>query len=301
MTVMSQTKIELPLFIKGKVREVYELGDKLLMVSSDRISAYDYVLPTLVPDKGKILNQISAFWFEQTKKVVKNHLVTALVDEFPKELQKYKDIIAGRSMLVWKTEKIQIECVVRGYLSGSGWKEYQKDGKVCGIPLPSGLQESQKLPEPIFTPATKEEGGKHDQNISFEEMCKLIGKELSEELRTVSISIYNFASQVVAKKNLILADTKFEFGLRRLDSGKKEITLIDECLTPDSSRFWEVRQHHLGNSPPSFDKQFVRNYLDSIKWNRRPPVPSLPDDIVQKTREKYMDVFKCITGKDKLL
>jgi phosphoribosylaminoimidazole-succinocarboxamide synthase len=299
MITLTESKIDLPLFIKGKVREVYDLGGQLLLVSSDRISAYDWVLPTPIPDKGKVLNQISLFWFDQTSKVVKNHLVTANVDEYPAELKKYRDQLEGRSMLVWKTEKINIECVVRGYLSGSGWKEYQKTRKVCGVPLPDGLQESQQLPEPIFTPATKEEGGKHDQNISFEEMAKLIGRELSEELKNISLSIFNFASQVVAKKDLILADTKFEFGILKEDKGPR-IILIDECLTPDSSRFWEKKQHKLGISPPSFDKQFVRDYLDSVQWNRQPPVLALPDDIVAKTREKYLEAFTRITGKGKL-
>ena len=295
MNAMIQSDINLPLFIKGKVREVYDLGGQLLIVSSDRISAYDYVLPTLVPDKGKVLNQISLYWFEQTRKVVKNHLVTANVEEYPSELAGYKHLLAGRSMLVWKTEKIPIECVVRGYLSGSGWKEYQQNGKVCGVALPKGLQESQRLPEPIFTPATKEEGGKHDQNISFDDMAKITGRALAAELRGISIAIFTHAAQVLAPKGLILADTKFEFGI--LDG---EIVLIDECLTPDSSRFWEKEQYRMGMSPPSFDKQFVRNYLDSIHWNRQPPVPALPEEIVQKTREKYLEAFTRITGKKKI-
>jgi phosphoribosylaminoimidazole-succinocarboxamide synthase len=300
MNATAQKEISLPLFIRGKVRDVYDLGGQLLLVSSDRISAYDFVLGTPVPDKGKVLNQISQFWFDQTKKVVKNHLITANADEYPPELAPYRDQLAGRSMLVWKTEKINIECVVRGYLAGSGWKEYQQSGKVCGVPLPPGLQESQQLPEPIFTPATKEEGGKHDQNISFDDMAKLIGRPLSEQLKDISISIFNFASQVVAKKGLILADTKFEFGIRRNADGSNEVILIDEALTPDSSRFWEKDQHKLGTSPASFDKQFVRDYLDSIKWNRQPPVPTLPEDIVRRTREKYLEAFTRITGKKEL-
>ena len=300
MMTVTETELDLPLFIKGKVRDVYDLGGQLLVVSSDRISAYDFVLPTPVPDKGKVLNQISQFWFDQTKKVVKNHLITANVDEYPAELRPYRSKLVGRSMLVWKTEKINIECVVRGYLAGSGWKEYQKTQKVCGVQLPPGLQESQQLPEPIFTPATKEEGGKHDQNISFDEMAKIVGRPLSEQLKDISISIFNFASQFVAKKGLILADTKFEFGIRRNADGSNEVILIDEALTPDSSRFWEKDQHKLGISPPSFDKQFVRDYLDSIQWNRQPPVPELPEDIVRKTREKYLEAFARITGKKEL-
>ena len=296
MTTVAETNIDLPLFIKGKVREVYDLGDKLLLVSSDRISAYDYVLPTLVPDKGKVLNQTSVFWFGKTKNIVKNHLISADAAEYPDNLKKYKNQVEGRSMLVIKTEKLPIECVVRGYLSGSGWKEYQSNGKVCGVELPKGLRESDKLPELIFTPATKEEGGKHDQNISFDEMAKILGKELSENLRKISIAIFKFASEYAATKGLILADTKFEFGLLG-SGGKKEIILIDECLTPDSSRYWEKSSYRVGMSPPSFDKQFVRNYLDSIKWDRQPPVPALPDAIVQNTRKKYLEAYELITGK----
>lgn len=300
MNTVASTEIDLPVFIKGKVRDVYDLGGQLLMVASDRISAYDFVLPTLIPDKGKVLNQISLFWFEQARKVVKSHLVTANVDEYPKELQEYRELLAGRSMLVWKTEKLPVECVVRGYLSGSGWKEYQADRKVCGVPLPAGLKESDRLPEPIFTPATKEEGGKHDQNISFDEMAKIVGRELAEELRNVSISLFNFASQTVAKKDLILADTKFEFGILRQADGTRELILIDEVLTPDSSRFWEKSQYRVGSSPPSFDKQFVRDYLDKIGWNRQPPAPALPEDVVMKTREKYLEAFTRVTGKKEM-
>lgn len=296
---MTQTAggIDLPLFIKGKVREVYDLGERLLMVSSDRISAYDYVLPTPVADKGKILNQISLFWFDQTKKVVKNHLITGNVEEYPEEAKQYANYLDGRSMLVWKTERIPVECVVRGYLSGSGWKEYQASGTVCGIPLPPGLQESQKLPQPIFTPATKEEGGKHDQNISFEKMCEIVGADLAAELRDISLSIFIFASQYAESKGLILADTKFEFGLKEI-KGVKRVILIDEVLTPDSSRFWEKSQYKVGMSPPSFDKQFVRNYLDSIQWNRQPPVPNLPYSVVEQTREKYLEAYRRIVGEE---
>lgn len=296
MTTAVQTEIDLPLFIKGKVREVYDLGEQLLMVSSDRISAYDVVLPTLIPDKGKVLNRISVFWFGQTAGIVPNHLISANIGEYPKGLQKYNDALEGRSMLVHKTEKIPIECVVRGYLSGSGWKEYQNNGKVCAVPLPPGLKESDRIPEPIFTPATKEEGGKHDENISFERMSEIVGRELSEKLRAVSIQIFKHASELVSSKGLILADTKFEFGLWG-QGGKKDIMLIDECLTPDSSRFWEVSDYRVGISPPSFDKQFVRNYLDSIRWNRKPPAPALPEDIAAKTREKYIEACARITGK----
>lgn len=299
MTTATQPQINLPLFIRGKVRDVYDLEDKLLLVASDRISAFDVVLPTPIPDKGKVLNQISAFWFKRTEGIVKNHLISASVSDYPAEARKYKDQIEGRSMLVVKTEKFPIECVVRGYISGSGWKEYKQSHSVCGVKLPAGLKESEKLPEPIFTPATKEEGGKHDENISFERMCGIVGKDLSEKLRDISIKIFNAASKIAGPKGLILADTKYEFGLLTVN-GKKEIILIDECLTPDSSRFWETSQYKVGTSPVSFDKQFVRDYLDSIKWERKPPAPLLPDEIVKKTREKYLQAFTRITG-EKLL
>ena len=264
-------------------------------MASDRISAFDVVLPTPIPDKGKVLNQISAFWFKQTEGIIKNHLISSSVADYPAEAKKYKDQIEGRSMLVVKTEKFPIECVVRGYISGSGWKEYKQAQSVCGVKLPVGLQESQKLLEPIFTPATKEEGGKHDENISFERMCGIVGEDLSEKLRDISIKIYNAAAKIVEPKGLILADTKYEFGLVTVN-GKKEIILIDEVLTPDSSRFWETSRYKVGTSPVSFDKQFVRDYLDSIKWERKPPAPPLPSEIVQKTREKYLEAFTRITG-----
>lgn len=296
MIKSTETKIPLPLFIKGKVREVYDLGEKLLILSSDRISAYDTVLQPLIPGKGKILNQISVFWFQKTKEIVKNHFLTDQIEKYPATLAPYRNELQGRSMLVLKTKKIPIECVVRGYLSGSAWKEYRQTGRVCGIPLPKGIQESEKLPEPIFTPATKEEGGKHDQNISFEEMAKKIGISVSQKLREFSIALFNFASELLEKKGLILADTKFEFGIKADENGKKELLLIDECLTPDSSRLWEKNQYQVGISPPSFDKQFVRNYLDSIRWNRRPPAPCLPATIVEQTRKKYQEALERIVN-----
>ncbi|MBI2119819.1 MAG: phosphoribosylaminoimidazolesuccinocarboxamide synthase [Elusimicrobia bacterium] len=300
MNLISPTAIDLPLFIRGKVRDVYDLGEQLLIVSSDRISAYDYVLPTLVPDKGKILNQLSIYWFKQTETYLKNHFITADVKEYPVQLKKHEELLKGRSMLVWKTDKIPIECVARGYLSGSGWKEYRATGKVCGVSLPSGLKESEKLPEPIFTPATKEEGGKHDQNISLEEMKKILGEALSEDLKRISISIYRLASLKLFSLELILADTKFEFGIKKGTKGENQIFLIDECLTPDSSRFWEKKDYKTGISPVSFDKQFVRDYLDSIRWNREPPIPELPNEIVEKTRAKYLEAYLRITGARKL-
>jgi len=285
--------LPLPVFIRGKVRDVYDLGDQLLMVASDRISAFDYVLPTPIPDKGKILTQISSFWFDLTTDIVPNHLVTASVDKFPQALSAYRSQLEGRTMLVRKTDKINIECVVRGYLAGSGWKEYQKNGQVCGVKLPPGLRESDRLPEPIFTPATKEDQGKHDENISFDRMAGIIGKPLAESLRDCSLALYNKAAQIAESRGLILCDTKFEFGQLH---GK--ITLIDEILTPDSSRFWDKKDYQPGRSQDSFDKQYVRDYLESIHWNKQPPIPALPDDVVRGTRQKYMDAFKRITQKD---
>ena len=272
------------------------MGDRLLMVASDRISAYDYVLPTAIPDKGKILTQISAFWFQQLEPIVPHHLISMDAHQFPDNLQAFATQLEGRSMLVRKTQKINIECVVRGYLAGSGWKEYQKTQSVCGVRLPSGLKESSRLPEPIFTPATKEDGGNHDENISFEKMVSILGAELSEKLKKISIAIFKFAAEACLEKGLILADTKFEFGLFN-----GQIILIDECLTPDSSRFWEIAQYKEGISPPSFDKQFVRDYLDSIQWNHQPPVPALSAEVVQKTREKYLDAFYKITNQSSLI
>jgi phosphoribosylaminoimidazole-succinocarboxamide synthase len=264
----------------------------LLIVSTDRISAYDCILPTPIPDKGKILNQLSLFWFNKTKKIVPNHIIADDWHKYPPELAQYRDQIEGRSMLVRKTKKINIECVVRGYLSGSGWKEYQESGFVCGIELPKGLQESDRLEEPIFTPATKEEIGTHDRNISQKEMAQLVGQSLTDTLKKMSIDVYLFARKHAESKGIILADTKFEFGLVN-----DTIILIDEILTPDSSRFWDKSTYKPGTSQESFDKQFVRNYLDSIKWNRMPPVPTLPKDVVQKTREKYLEAYRKLTGK----
>ncbi|OGR89395.1 MAG: phosphoribosylaminoimidazolesuccinocarboxamide synthase [Elusimicrobia bacterium RIFCSPLOWO2_01_FULL_59_12] len=292
MTASVLSTLPLPLFIRGKVRDVYDLGDQLLMVASDRISAFDYVLPTPVPDKGKILTQISAWWFRQVEDIVPNHLISADVNEFPSSLRGYREQLEGRAMLVKKTNKIMIECVVRGYLAGSGWKEYKQDGSVCGIRLPEGLKESDRLPEPIFTPATKEERGKHDENIPFERMAEIIGKPLAETLRDRSLALYIKAARVAESKGLILCDTKFEFG--QLNG---QVTLIDEILTPDSSRFWDKTQYRAGQSQDSFDKQFVRDYLESIHWNKQPPVPELPADVVRKTREKYADAYQRLTGK----
>lgn len=291
LVTASKEKIDLPLFRRGKVRDVYDLGEQLLLVATDRISAFDFVLPTPIPDKGKILTEISVFWFKKLGNVIANHLITADVKKFPDNVKKYAAELDRRSMLVQKTDKLEVECIVRGYLAGSGWKEYQKSQSICGVKLPKGLQESEKLPEPIFTPTTKEEGGKHDENIDFDEFSKRIGGPLAQTLRAKSIELYKKADEFAATRGLILADTKFEFGM----VGGQPI-LIDEALTPDSSRFWDAKLYQKGRSQDSFDKQFVRDYLESIKWEKKPPVPSLPADIVKKTREKYMDAYERLTG-----
>lgn len=290
-TIKPDAELDLPLFAKGKVREVYDLGDKLLMVTSDRISAFDFVLPTLVPDKGKVLNQISAFWFRKLEGIVPNHMVSTDVDSFPPALKKHRDALAGRVMLVKKTQKILIECVVRGYLAGSGWKEYRESESVCGVRLPKGLRESERLPEPIFTPATKEEGGKHDINISFEEMSRRVGERLASQLKELSLRLYTEAYRYAETRGFVIADTKFEFGI--LNS---KPMLIDEIFTPDSSRFWDKTHYAPGTHQEAFDKQFVRDYLEKIQWNKQPPVPPLPGEIVQKTRSKYVDAFERLTG-----
>lgn len=287
----------IPLFKQGKVRNVFDLGDKLLLVASDRISAFDSVMPNGIPDKGKILTQISAFWFEFTKSIVDNHMISANVSEFPVDIkinEDVKKVLDKRSMLGKKTKSIDIECVARGYLSGSAWKEYQETGSVCGIKLPPGLNESDKLPEPIFTPATKAASG-HDINISEEEMKDRVGEEVGNLLKEKTIAIYNAARDYADSKGIIIADTKFEFGFL----GDK-IILIDEILTPDSSRFWPKDTYKPGGPQPSFDKQFVRDYLISIKWDKEPPAPRLSEEVVQKTREKYLEAFKRLTGKESL-
>ncbi len=288
------TKFNLPdvTFLKsGKVREVYDLDDSLLFIASDRISAFDCILPDGIPDKGEILTQISLFWFDLLKDTIQNHLITANFSEFPSNLIKYKEL-NQRSMIVKKTKVIPIECVVRGYLSGSGWKDYQKSQSICGIKLPAGLQESEKLPEPIFTPTTKEDVG-HDMPISFEETVDRVGRETSEFLKEKSITIYKKAADYALTKGIIIADTKFEFGVLG-----NEIILIDEVLTPDSSRFWPQDQHKLGISPTSFDKQFVRDYLETIAWDKKPPAPNLPKEVIHKTSEKYLEAYKRLVGKD---
>ncbi len=275
---------------RGKVREIYNLKDKFLMVATDRISSFDVVLPTEIPCKGIVLTQLSVFWFKFTKEIISNHFLTADVGEFPTELRKYKEILNGRAMLVKKAKPFPVECVVRGYLAGSGWKEYQRTQSVCGIKLPAGLKESDKLPEPIFTPATKEEEG-HDINVSQEHIEGMIGKEAATRLREISIALFKKASQYAESKGIIIADTKFEFG--EMDG---EIILIDEVLTPDSSRFWPKAEYTPGKSQPSFDKQFVRDYLESLDWDKTPPGPELPPEIVTKTSQKYRQALQMLTG-----
>jgi phosphoribosylaminoimidazole-succinocarboxamide synthase len=283
---------DLVLHARGKVRDLYSVGEFLLLVATDRISAFDHVLATGIPGKGKVLTQISLFWFDFLKGIVPNHLITADVSEYPGELQEYADGLQDRSMLVKRAQMFPVECVVRGYLSGSGWKDYQATGAVCGIPLPAGLRESDKLPEPIFTPATKSLHGKHDENISFDEMVALVGLRSAEKLRSLSLSIYSKASEHAESRGLILADTKFEFGITA-----EGIILADEVLTPDSSRFWPREGYAPGGAQPSFDKQFVRDYLESVRWNKQAPAPGLPDDVVRKTQEKYVQAYELLTGK----
>jgi phosphoribosylaminoimidazole-succinocarboxamide synthase len=283
---------ELQLFASGKVRDVYQVGSReLLFVATDRISAFDYVLATGIPQKGRVLTQLSLFWFEFLKDLVPNHLVTAEVSRYPAEAQRYADQLRGRSMLVHKAEMFPVECVVRGYLSGSGWKEYKSSGSVCGIKLPAGLQESDELPEPIFTPATKATTG-HDENISFEEMAKLVDPQDARQLRDLSLGVYKKAAAYARTKGIIIADTKFEFG--RTAAG---ITLADEVLTPDSSRFWPVDQYKPGSSQPSFDKQYVRDYLEEIRWNKQPPAPALPPEVARRTSGKYVEAYERLTGR----
>ena len=291
--VLLQTDIpELTLHARGKVRDLYSLNGHLLFVATDRISAFDYVLATGIPEKGRVLTQMSLFWFDFLGDIVSNHLVTARVSDYPAPLHQYAEQLRGRSMLVNKAQMVDIECVVRGYISGSAWKEYREAGTVCGIHLPPGLRESDKLPEPIFTPATKAISG-HDENISFSEMCKRTGPELAEKLRAVSLKIYSKAADYAAGRGIIIADTKFEFG-----HTPQGLVLADEVLTPDSSRFWPADKYQPGRAQESFDKQFVRDYLESIRWNKQPPAPSLPDDVAVKTSEKYIQAYRILAGRE---
>ena len=278
---------------QGKVRDIFDLGDTLLMVATDRISAFDYVLGSGIPDKGKVLTQLSAFWFGNTRHLVRNHLVTTDVAAYPPDMRRHADVLTGRSMVVLKTNPIPIECVARGYLAGSGWKEYQADGSVCGIRLPPGLRESARLPDPIFTPATKAASG-HDVNISEAEAGRIVGDSLVAALRELTLALYRFGAAHAESRGIILADTKFEFGL----APDGAIILIDEALTPDSSRYWPYDGYAPGGPQPSFDKQYVRDYLEEIRWNKQPPVPSLPGEVIARTREKYIEAYRLLTGKE---
>ena len=279
---------------RGKVRDMYEVGDQLLMVATDRISAYDVVLASAIPDKGRVLTQLSAFWFTRTRGIVPNHMVSVDPAEYPAPLQAEAETLQGRSMLVRRTTPIPIECVARGYLVGSGWREYQETGRVCGVELPRGLREADRLPEPIFTPATKAESG-HDINISEDETAQRIGRQLTDRLRDLTLALYSFGAAHAEARGIIVADTKFEFGTTAAAEGG-EVILIDEVLTPDSSRFWPRDLYTPGRAQPSFDKQYVRDYLDGIRWDRRPPAPELPPDVVEQTREKYRDAYRLLTG-----
>jgi phosphoribosylaminoimidazole-succinocarboxamide synthase len=292
--VLLQSEIPgVPLLNRGKVRDIYDLGDYLLIVASDRISAFDVVLPNGIPHKGRVLNQISAFWFKTLEKITPHHLVTIDLASFPRLPKEAASELAGRAMIVKKAKPLKVECIVRGYLSGSGWKEYQTAGSICGIPLPAGLKESAKLPEPIFTPSSKAEIGIHDENIHFAAAEKILGKDLAGQVRSVSIRLYREASALAESKGILIADTKFEFGLD--ETGK--LILIDEALTPDSSRFWPKEGYTLGGAQKSFDKQFVRDYLISLNWDQKPPAPSLPEEVILRTSEKYVEVFERLTGR----
>ena len=284
---------------QGKVRDIYEFADRLLIVASDRISAFDYVLGSGIPDKGRVLTQISAFWFDRTRAIVPNHVLSTDPSEFPEPARSAADSLRGRAMLVTRTEPLAIECVARGYLSGSGWKDYQATGKVCGIRLPAGLRESDRLPQPIFTPATKAQTG-HDINISEADAADLVGRDVLDRVRDLTLRLYAEGSAHAESCGIIVADTKFEFGVLPGDSRSAagRLMLIDEVLTPDSSRFWPSDSYQPGGPQPSFDKQFVRDYLERIRWNKQPPVPSLPDDVIAKTREKYVEAFCRLTGRE---
>jgi phosphoribosylaminoimidazole-succinocarboxamide synthase len=282
----------------GKVRDIYDFGDRLLIVATDRISAFDYILGSGIPDKGKVLTQISRFWFDRLRDVVPNHIVSMNPDEYPADAKAAASMLRGRSMLVTTTEPLPIECVARGYLSGSGWKDYQSSGAVCGHQLPNGLRESDRLPQPIFTPATKAQSG-HDINISEAEAATLVGQKVFDKVKALTLSIYSEGVAYAEKLGIIIADTKFEFGiLPGAGAPEDRVILIDEVLTPDSSRFWPQDSYAPGGAQPSFDKQFVRDYLESIKWNKQPPVPSLPADVIERTRDKYLEAFRRLTGKE---
>ncbi|MBT6340086.1 MAG: phosphoribosylaminoimidazolesuccinocarboxamide synthase [Desulfobacula sp.] len=284
---------DLSLVRQGKVRDIFDTGDSLLMVTTDRLSAFDVVLPDIIPDKGKVLNQISVFWFKKMEGIVKNHIITTQVKDYPDEFKKYSDALNKRSMLVKKAEPLPVECIVRGYISGSGWSSYQKEGHVCGIELPKGLKESDKLAQPLFTPSSKAEVGDHDINISFEEAVKLVGGETAEKLKKLSLEIYQTGAEYALSKGIIIADTKFEFGLL-----EGEIILIDEILTPDSSRFWPLNDYEPGRGQNSFDKQFVRDWLTESGWNKKSPGPKLPQEVIDRTSNTYKDIYTRLTGEN---
>jgi phosphoribosylaminoimidazole-succinocarboxamide synthase len=290
--ILWETKFDdLRLLNRGKVRDIYEIDDKLLIVASDRMSAFDVVMDDPIPDKGRILTQISLFWFHQLNSIVENHIISSDPKEYPKSCHKYQKYLQGRSMLVKKARPLPVECIVRGYISGSGWKEYQTQGSICAIPLPSDLRESDKLPETLFTPSTKAEQGLHDENISFERVIEILGKETAVKIRNLSIEIYESGRDLALRKGIIIADTKFEFGFY-----DDRLILIDEVLTPDSSRFWPLDDYRPGGSQKSFDKQFLRDYLNGLDWPKKPPPPKLPDRIISKTRDKYLEALERLTG-----
>ena len=295
-TVIETDFEELNLIKRGKVRDIYDLGDTLLMVATDRISAFDVVMPDPIPEKGKILTQISLFWFKIMESLLPNHVISSNVDNYPDICKPYTEILRGRSMLVKKAEPLPIECIVRGYISGSGWNDYRASGCICGIKLPKNLKESDKLPKPIFTPSTKAEKGLHDININFDESIKKIGKPLADQVRTLSLEIYTKGADLANKKGIIIADTKFEFGLF-----EDNLILIDEVMTPDSSRFWPKSSYQSGGSQKSFDKQYLRDYLISINWNKTPPAPSLPKDVIANTHNKYLEAFNRLTESNHVL
>ena len=289
--ITSQELPGIPKVNQGKVREIFGLEDHLLIVATDRISAFDVILPSAIPHKGKVLTQLSAFWFSRLDSIVENHLISVRTEEFPVSLEPFRESLEGRSMLVKKCEPLPIECVVRGYLAGSGWKEYRQSETICGIELPGGLQESDELPEPIFTPSTKATSG-HDENISFERAVEMVGSDIAQRVRDFSIQIYNHARRYAMERGIIICDTKFEFGLQGSD-----LLLIDEALTPDSSRFWPADQYQPGQAQPSFDKQFVRDYLETLDWDKQSPGPALPEDVVEATSRRYLEAYSLLTGK----
>lgn len=285
---------DLKLAARGKVRDIYDLGETLLIVTTDRISAFDVIMDEGIPHKGYVLTQISAFWFRQMEDIIPNHIISTEVKDFPAQCQRYADILEGRSMLVRKAAPLPVECIVRGYISGSGWKDYQKTGAICGIQLPEGMLESAKLEQPIFTPSTKADLGEHDENISFDQCVELVGQDLAEKIRDATIAIYKRARDIAAEKGIIIADTKFEYGICN-----NQLIIIDECMTPDSSRFWPQASYQPGGAQPSFDKQFLRDYLETLDWGKTAPPPALPEEIVRKTGEKYMEALVRLTGKGK--